>query len=183
MSLLSILFLAISLAMDACAVSISCGLSCRRRLFKTAITISIAFGFFQAIMPIIGFFIGCSFRYYFSSIAHWISFCILIFVGLAMIKESYQKSCHPIQLDSIQLLLALSVATSMDALACGVSLSMLGSAILYPAFIIGMITAFICFTGVVIGRKLLTSNLKIQAKMEALAGFILIILAFKSLLY
>ncbi len=169
MDLISIIFIALALSMDAFAVSVATGL----RETKHAYEMSFSFGLFQALMPVIGWFAGNYVRNTISSYDHWIAFGILSAIGIKMIYEE-EKISH-IKIDKYTIFL-LSIATSMDAFAIGITLSLIGSQILFPAVIIGMVTFFVCLLGFLIAGKI-----RIR-KVEIAGGVILILLAIKILI-
>lgn len=181
MDIFTVFFIAIGLAMDAFAVSIAGGLTMERLRIRYAFRIALFFGVFQAVMPIIGFMAGLSIRDYIMHIDHWIAFTLLAFIGSKMIYESLFMNGNHRKMDpnDIQLLLILSVATSIDALAVGISLSLLKVDIFLPAFIIGIITFMLSFLGVLIGRSF---GHLFEKKIEVLGGLVLIGIGVKILI-
>jgi len=177
-----IILLSVSLAMDAFAVSISAGISMQKANKKEALRIALAFGIFQAVMPTIGFFTASSFYSYISKVDHWIAFVLLAFIGGKMIVEALKKGeeCEifPDGMSNWQLFV-LAIATSIDALAAGVGLSILSTAILIPVLLIGTITFLFSFCGVTFGRKL---GCKFGNRMEIIGGLVLILIGLKVLL-
>lgn len=180
MSTISILIIAVALAMDAFAVSLSCGLSCRNT-FKTALTASLSFGFFQGGMTFIGWILGFSFKKYISPYDHWIAFILLALIGLHMLKESMENEDSCISLTSFAIVITLSIATSIDALATGVSFSILDTNIFVPVILIGLTTFVISFMGVYIGRRIRSNN-KLKGSVDILGGCILIGMGIKILI-
>ena len=180
MDILTILLIAVGLAMDAFAVSISCGISMVKLRLRSALRISLAFGSFQAIMPVIGYLAGLSIRALIQSIDHWIAFSLLAFIGCKMIYESLfmDGDEKKVDADDLLTLLVLSIATSIDALAVGISLSLLDVNIISPAVIIGVVTFLISFAGTVIGTRF---GHLFEKKMEVVGGLILIGIGFKIL--
>ena len=180
MNTLTIILIAVGLAMDAFAVSITCGISMVKLRLRSALRISLAFGSFQAIMPIVGFLAGLSIRGLIQSFDHWIAFSLLAFIGCKMIYESLfmDSDEKKMDVDDLLTLLGLSIATSIDALAVGISLSLLKVDILSPAIIIGIITFLISFAGTVIGTRF---GHLFEKKMEIAGGLILIGIGFKIL--
>lgn len=176
-----IILLSVSLAMDAFAVSISAGISMQKANKKEALRIALAFGIFQAVMPTIGFFTAASFYDYISSFDHWVAFILLSFIGGKMIYEAMGKKeeCEifPERIPNWQLFV-LAIATSIDALAAGVSLSILSATILIPVIMIGFTTFLFSFSGVTFGRKL---GCKFGNRMEIIGGFVLILIGLKVL--
>jgi len=180
MNLLSILLIAVGLAMDAFAVSITCGLTLKKLKIKHAFAIALSFGFFQGVMPIIGWLAGVGFRNFISSIDHWIAFGLLIAIGVKMIYESFklESSVKNREL-SWTFLLFLSIATSIDAFAVGLSFSFLKVEIITPSCIIGVVAFILSMTGVVVGKKI---GHLFERKIEVFGGIILILIGVKILL-
>ncbi len=181
MGLASILIIAVGLSMDSFAVSISSGLNLDRFRLGYALKIAIFFGVFQAVMPLIGFAAGLSVRDFMSGIDHWVAFAILAFIGAKMIHEALfgLKDGRRANGHSLATLLVLSVATSIDALAVGISFSLLDMGIILPACIIGIVTFLISLVGVMIGRK---AGRHLESTAEVLGGVILIGIGLKILL-
>ncbi len=151
-----LLLLAIGLAMDAFAVSVSCGFAFPRREHAGALRIALSFGLFQAFMPVLGWAAGLSVRQQIEAWDHWVAFGLLSLIGIKMIREaiaSYRQE-GTMSVPDAMTLLALSVATSVDALAVGLSLSFLQVDIATPALIIGIVTFFMSFAGIVLGFEL-----------------------------
>jgi putative Mn2+ efflux pump MntP len=180
MNFLSILLIATGLAMDAFAVSITSGITIRHLRIKHALKIALFFGFFQAIMPIIGWLSGISLRNIISGFDHWIAFGLLSIIGCKMIYESFKLKLNEEKIDSqnIYILFILSIATSIDALAVGLSLSFLKVAIILPAIIIGVVTFLLSFFGVYVGNKV---GHFFERKIEMIAGLVLIGIGIKIL--
>ncbi len=166
--------------MDAFSVSVSHGLSTKSFKLTTALKLGIYFGSFQAIMPTLGWLAGVSIIQFISGFDHWIAFGLLCFVGGRMIYESTKKRSEKlINSLSVGTLLMLSVATSIDALAVGMSLSFLNVPIIAPAIIIGIVTFSLSFIGVYLGSRFghLLGN-----KVEILGGVVLIVIGLRILL-
>ncbi len=180
MEIIAVLLLAVGLAMDAFAVSICKGLAMKKPGIKAIIVIGLWFGFFQAIMPAIGYYLGASLYQYISQFDHWIAFILLLLIGLNMIRESLSKDDEEGIDDSIsfKVMLILAIATSIDALAVGISLAMDGSDIIVPAIIIGVVTMAISMVGVKIGSVF---GDKYSNKAEFVGGVILILIGFRIL--
>ena len=149
------ILIALSLAMDSFSVSITRGLAKSQfKLLTEALKVGVFFGFFQALMPIIGWLAGVSIIDFISAFDHWIAFGLLIFIGIRMIYESIKTESKKIVNSSrISVLFMLSIATSIDALAVGLSYSFLDGSIVTPAVIIGVITFSLSFLGVYIGKR------------------------------
>ena len=180
MELFDISLMGTGLAADACAVSLSSGLVIRHIKFNKALKIALAFGIFQAIMPLIGWLTSFSFRELFIQTNHWIAFGLLATIGCKMIYEAFQEETktkfNP--LDNYTLI-GLAIATSIDALAAGLSLSVLKISILSTAAVIGIITFFLCFISVYLGHKW---GKLCTFKLEIVGGIILIFLGCKILI-
>ena len=155
MDWLNIILIGIGLSMDAFAVSITCGLSLKEIRLKHPLKVGLFFGGFQAIMPILGWLAGFGLREFIASFDHWIAFVLLAFIGGKMVWESRKKECDEAKADPFQTLtlLGLAVATSIDALAVGLSFAFLGVTVFLPALVIGCITFAISFAGVWLGKK------------------------------
>lgn len=181
MSIITVLFIAVGLAMDAFAVSITSGLAIKNLKINHAFRIAIFFGLFQAIMPTIGWLAGLSLRDFISTIDHWIAFGLLSVIGFKMIFESAKMKSDEEKINplNIRVLLILSVATSIDALAVGLSLSFLKISIVTPVIIIGAITFFLSFTGVFIGNRF---GHFFENKIEFIGGLVLIGIGIKILI-
>jgi putative Mn2+ efflux pump MntP len=177
---LMILFIALGLAIDSFSVSVANGLASKTFKISKALTISIFFGFFQAIMPVIGWVAGESVADLIAGFDHWIAFGLLTFIGVKMIYESTKNESNRfINSHNVKMLLVLSIATSIDALAVGLSLTFLGISVLFPAIVIGIVTFLLSFLGVLIGDKF---GEILKNKVEILGGLILIIIGLKILL-
>lgn len=179
MDLLTLLTLAVGLAMDAFAVSICKGLAMREKVLKKGIIVGLWFGGFQALMPTIGFFLGTQFKDQITSIDHWIAFVLLGLIGINMVKEALSNDEEQAD-DSIAVkeMFMLAVATSIDALAVGITFVFLNVHIVSAASMIGVCTFLISFAGVKIGNIFGT---KYKSKAELAGGIILILLGFKIL--
>jgi putative Mn2+ efflux pump MntP len=177
MNIVTICLIAVSLAMDAFAVSISCGIGVDRVKFTNALLI----GSFQAFMPIIGWYCGVYIEQYMSAVDHWIAFGLLCLVGGRMIYEAFKKYKESKVFDpgKISVLLLLAFATSIDAFAVGLSLALLKVNILVPVIIIGSVTFALSYGGVYLGNRIGTLFGK---KIEALGGLILIGIGVKILI-
>jgi len=176
----TITIIAFGLAMDAFAVSITSGIAIKSLKINSALKIALFFGLFQAIMPLIGWLAGLSLRDYISAVDHWITFGLLSFIGCKMIYEavkiqSSKKEINPL---NVYVLLVLSVATSIDALAVGVSFAFLKVAIVTPVIIIGTVTFFLSYLGVYIGDRI---GHFFENKIEIAGGLLLIGIGIKIL--
>lgn len=180
MHLSELIIIAIGVSMDAFAVSICKGLSVRSLQPKHACMTALWFGGFQALMPLIGYFLGVSFADFVSSVDHWIAFVLLGIIGGNMIKESFSKDeCEYSPDFSFKTMLSLAVATSIDALAIGVSFAFLRVNIWTSVLIIGLTTGAFSALGVCIGKFF---GCRYKSKAEFTGGFILVAMGLKILL-
>ena len=183
MGLFEIFMIGVGLSMDAFAASICKGLNMRRLSIKNILIIGLFFGGFQALMPAVGWLLGKQFESYITSIDHWIAFLLLAFIGVNMIREALgededEDESPQDQLDIGELFM-LAVATSIDALAVGITFAFLKVNILPAVSIIGIITFVISFAGVGIGHQF---GRKYEKKAELAGGIILICIGLKILL-
>lgn len=180
MGLVEIILIAFGLAMDAFAVSVCKGLAMKKMDWKKACIIGLYFGVFQALMPLIGYFLGIGFESKIEKVDHWVAFILLCFIGLSMIKEALKGSEKEAD-DKIDFktMIVLSIATSIDALAIGITFAFFEVNIIVAASLIGIITLIISAIGVKIGNKF---GGKYENKAEILGGVILILLGLKILL-
>ena len=181
MSFITIIMLAIALAMDAFAVSIASGIAIKNLSIKHSFIIASWFGIFQAVMPLLGWLGGIKLHRFISEIDHWIVFGLLFFIGSKMIYEAFrigdvEDRSNPMD---TAVLFSLSIATSIDAFAAGVSFALLNVAVIEPVIIIGIITFVMSFTGVWIGDR---GSHFFEKKMEAAAGVVLIAIGLKILI-
>jgi len=181
MELVTIVVIAVGLAMDAFAVSIVSGTAYRQLRIKHAFRLAFFFGGFQAFMPLIGSLAGLSVKEYIADYDHWVAFGLLSAVGGKMIYESFkiksvEKNFNP---SNIFVLLVLSVATSIDALAIGVTLSIITSSIVAAVIIIGLVTFVLSYIGIFIGKKF---GHFFENKIEAVGGLVLVGLGAKILI-
>jgi len=181
MDLFSTFVIAVGLAMDAFAVSVASGVTIKAMRLRQTMTIALSFGLFQGIMPILGWLAGIGFRNYIASYDHWLVFGLLVAIGAKMIYESFQLEedrCGDFCMSGGRLLL-LSLATSIDALAVGLSFSLLNVTIFTPALIIGVVTFILSYVGIIIGRKM---GHLFEGKIEIAGGVILILIGVKIVL-
>ena len=181
MSVLEILLLGIGLSMDAFAVSICKGLSTRQLQVKHYLIIGAWFGGFQALMPTIGYFLGSAFEQYITAFDHWVAFVLLAAIGAGMIKESLSKEeSEGNDSFSFRTMLLLALATSIDALAVGVTFALLPDVNVPLAVSLIGVTTFICSAaGLRVGNVF---GLRYKAKAEFAGGLILILIGLKILL-
>lgn len=155
MSFLEILLIGIGLSMDAFAVSVGKGLSVGRTRLRHALSVGLWFGGFQALMPLIGYFIGSSFASFVTEIDHWIAFGLLFLIGANMIRESVKNDDDNVDSSfSFRTMLVLAIATSIDALACGISFAFIGVKIWEAVLIIGLTTFILSILGLKTGSFL-----------------------------
>ncbi len=179
MSIFNILLIAIGLSMDAFAVSISLGIQAKKLNFRKLFLPSAMFGLFQGFMPIIGWYFGLSFRRYIERFSPVVAFILLFAIGVKMIIESRNADENKSEnYDKLTVILILAIATSIDALAVGISFSVLKTAIYSPALIITITTFLFSFIGIILGHKL--SNVR-KDYIEITGGLILIFIGFKIL--
>lgn len=181
MSLTTIILLAIALAMDAFAVSIASGIAIKDLRIRHSFIIAAWFGIFQAIMPLLGWLGGSRLRRFISEVDHWIVFGLLLIIGSKMIYEAFriesvEKKTDPMD---IAVLFSLSIATSVDAFAAGMSFALLDTGVVEPVIIIGLITFVMSFIGVWIGDR---GTHFFEKKMEVAAGIVLIAIGLKVLI-
>jgi putative Mn2+ efflux pump MntP len=180
MSILEIVLIAVALAMDAFAVSITLGLSVTRPRAKELIIPGIYFGFFQALMPVIGYFAGSYFAHRIQNFDHWIAFALLGFIGGKMIKDSFSKGQDKEKrgenVFKFSKMLVLSIATSIDALAVGITFALFEVNIFRAVLITGLVTLFISVCGIKIGNMF---GSKFRSKAEFAGGTVLILIGMK----
>lgn len=181
-----LLLLAVGLSMDAFAVSVCKGLAMKKATLKAELTCGIWFGGFQALMPTIGFFLGTLFAEAIEAVDHWVAFGLLAIIGLNMLKEALEKKeegcgCENGGADlSVKTMFVMAVATSIDALAVGISLAMVGSINIWlAALFIGVCTCVLSAVGVKIGNVF---GSRYEKKAQVAGGVILILLGVKILL-
>jgi putative Mn2+ efflux pump MntP len=176
-----LMLLAVGVSMDAFAVSICKGLAMKRATLKAGLTCGIWFGGFQALMPVIGFFLGMLFAEAIQAIDHWVAFILLGFIGISMLREAFSKEEESHDADlSVKTMFVMAVATSIDALAVGISLAMAGDVNIWAAIaLIGGFTCVFCTAGVKIGNIF---GSKLEDKAQIAGGLILIFLGAKILI-
>lgn len=186
MGLIELLIIAIGLSMDAFAVSIGKGLSVKKLKLSHALSVGLWFGGFQALMPLLGYLLGSTFAEIVSAFDHWIAFALLLLIGINMIKESLEKDddecdCNKKQKNSFAFLtmFTLAVATSIDALAIGITFAFLKVAIIPAIITIGITTFLFSVAGLKIGNIF---GCKYKSHAELFGGVILILIGLKILL-
>ena len=181
MGIAELIILAFGLAMDAFAVSICKGLAMKKTGFKECAIVGLWFGGFQAAMPLIGYFLGKAFEKYITSLDHWIAFILLGLIGAMMIKESFEKDEDEADASlSVKTMVVMAIATSIDALAVGISFGVLPDVNITAAVsLIGIITLALCMVGVKVGNIF---GAKYKSKAEFAGGIILVLLGTKILI-
>ena len=180
MSFVEILLIAIALSMDAFAVSVCKGLSVPKLLPRHALTVGLYFGGFQALMPLIGYLLGHSFESAIASIDHWIAFALLALIGGNMVREALGDDEENTDASfGFKTMLLLSVATSIDALAVGVSFAFLGVNIIAAIATIGTTTFILSIVGIKVGNVF---GAKYKGKAELVGGIMLMLMGLKILL-
>ena len=181
-----LMLLALGVSMDAFAVSICKGLAMPKATLKAGLTCGVWFGGFQAMMPLIGFYLGTLFADAIQSIDHWVAFILLGIIGVNMLKEAMEKEeccecCQDHNADlSFRTMFLMAVATSIDALAVGISLAMAGNVDIFRAIaLIGLFTCGMSTMGVKIGNVF---GSRFEKKAQLAGGGILILLGLKILL-
>jgi len=181
MDLISTVILAIGLSMDAVAVSVSTSMAEKEMSAFHSFRMAFFFGIFQAVMPLLGWLAGLSFRSLIQGVDHWIAFVLLAIIGGKMIYESFHEDCdcEPRKAMTLTVLLGLAVATSIDALAAGISFALLKMSILIVVSIIGVITFTLSFIGTRIGKKV---GCHFSSRVEIIGGLTLIGIGIKILI-
>lgn len=179
MSLWELFIIAVGLSMDACAVSICKGLSVKKVTLGHAAICGGYFGAFQALMPVIGFVLGVQFRDLITGIDHWIALILLGLIGVNMIREALSKDEEEVDCSfCFRAMIPLAVATSIDALAVGVTFAVMdiGSKILFAVVFIGVVTFILSAIGVKIGNLF---GMKFKSKAELFGGIVLVLMGLK----
>lgn len=179
MGIVEMMFLGFALAMDATAVSIGKGLTLKVVRPVYAFKAGVWFGGFQALMPVIGYFLGVSFSGFVASVDHWIGFALLLLIGVNMIREALSGDDDELDDNfSPRTMFLMAVATSIDALVVGVTLAFAGANIWLAAVIIGVVTFVLSFSGLYLGRVI---GSKVGSKAGILGGLVLIAIGVKTL--
>jgi putative Mn2+ efflux pump MntP len=180
MDMVTILLIAVSLAMDSFAVSIAHGMTIRSRRVATGLAMGFSFGAFQALMPVFGWLAGLTFMELIANFDHWLAFGLLVFIGGKMIYSAriVSKEKKDAKITAI-VLLTLSVATSIDALAVGLSFSLLQISITTPVILIGAVAFILSFAGFNFGNKL---GKFFERKVQIIGGIVLMAIGIKILL-
>ncbi len=179
MGIIELLIIAVGLSMDAFAVSICKGLSMKKLSYRNALVAALFFGGFQGIMPLLGYILGTQFEHFITPFDHWIAFILLVLIGGKMIKEARSECPAPDPSFDLKTLTILAIATSIDALAVGVTFAFLKVDIVPAVTFIGVITFALSFMGVKLGH---TFGEWFESKAEIAGGVILIGMGLKILL-
>jgi len=181
MNLLEILVIALSMSMDAFAVCLGAGTQERTSGPRPIFRLAFHFGLFQFFMPIIGWFAGTTILRYISAYDHWVAFGLLAFVGIRMIRSGIDPKSDGQKNDPSRgwTLVLLAFATSIDAMAIGFSLGLVGVTIWYPAVVIGVVTGLVSWLGILLGNRL---GAKFGKRMEIIGGIILILMGIRIVL-
>ncbi len=182
MDLFTLLIIALGLSFDSFVVSVCGGLSmCKKHLrLRDTFKIAGSLAFFQALMPLIGWFLGNTVKDLIQDYDHWVAFVLLMFLGIKMIYESSKSSVSKIKKPTEwRVLIPMSLATSIDALAVGITFAFLVKNMILPVIVIGLTTFAVSLTGLYMGRKMGT---RLASKAEILGGIILICIGFKILI-
>ena len=179
MGFIELLLIAVGLSMDAFAVSVCKGLSVKKVGVKHAALAGLYFGGFQFLMPVIGYLLGFRFESVIESIDHWVAFVLLAFIGGNMIKESLGKAEELNDDFGVKTMLLMAIATSIDALAVGITFAFLEVQILPAAGLIGVTTFLLSFVGIYIGNAFGT---RYKSRAELAGGIILVVIGVKILL-
>lgn len=178
MGLWELLVLAVGLSMDAFSVAVCKGLSVCQIRKKQVLTVGLYFGFFQGFMPLVGYLLGTGFRENIQSVDHWIAFILLSLIGINMIRESRGETENLDTCFTFKAMLPLAIATSIDALAVGVTFAFLKVQIIPAVCFIGIITFVLSCAGVMIGNRF---GAKYKSKAEIAGGIVLILMGIKIL--
>lgn len=182
MDFVTLILLALGLSADAFAVAVTNGICSNRVTKKNALATAVTFGFFQGLMPVLGFFLGKTFSDFINRYQHWVALILLTIIGINMLNEVYKEwknpedCCPATSIFTAKNLIMQGIATSIDALAAGVSLTVMKINIVSAALLIGAITFFCCALGVYIGKKF-GSLLGLRARL--VGGIILVLLGLK----
>jgi putative Mn2+ efflux pump MntP len=180
MSFLEVLLMAVGLAMDCFAVSLGIGTTGYANNPRALFRLSYHFGLFQALMPVLGWLVGAQLSSLVSSVDHWLAFGLLGFVGVRMIRSGLDSEAETHATDPSRggAMVMLSVATSIDAFAIGLTLAMLQVEILYPSLVIGVVTGLLSLAGLLLGNRL---GATFGKRMEVIGGALLIVIGLRVL--
>ena len=181
MSFIEVLLIALGLSADAFAVSVAAGSTGATRGHRSMLRLSFHFGLFQFLMPILGWLAGLSIEQYVQSFDHWVVFGLLAWVAVRMIRSARANDASFTRQDPSRgmMMVVLSVATSLDALAIGISLALLRVSIWYPAVVIGVVTGATSFVGILLGQRF---SRKFGSRAAVLGGVLLILIGVRIIL-
>ena len=180
MGTIELILLSVGLAMDAFAVAICKGLNMRKMNYKNALILALFFGGFQALMPTLGYFLGTTFSNLIDQFDHWVAFILLAIIGVNMVREALSKDEDETNDDfGFKTMLLLAIATSIDALAVGVTFALEGTDIALAAGLIGLTTFTLSPIGLLVGNRF---GLRYKSRAEIVGGVILILIGVKILL-
>lgn len=178
MDFLTLFGIAVALAMDAFAVALAAGVVIRPLTARHFFRLGFHFGLFQALMPVLGWLAGISIQRWISAYSHWVAFALLALVGGHMIREALNDAPEKAAADPSRgmTLVVLSIATSIDALAVGLSLAVIGVDIVFPAVVIGLVAGILTVVGLFLGRRI---GVVWGTRVEILGGVVLLIIGLK----
>lgn len=177
--MIELIILAIALSMDAFAVSLGLGTKQATLNKSLALKVGLLFGFFQGFMPLIGYFAGIGLSSFIESVDHWIAFILLALIGGKMVYESFGEPIEEeISIITNKVLLLLAIATSIDAMAAGFTLTLMATTIITSIFIIGLTTFIFSYGGILLGSR---GGAFLESKAELLGGIVLIAIGLKIL--
>jgi putative Mn2+ efflux pump MntP len=181
MDLFTTLLIAIGLSFDTFAVSVSTGLAVNQIRFWQGVRVAITLAFFQALMPLIGWFLGKQVSEYIVSVDHWVAFILLSALGFRMVYESFKKEDAPSEFNPLSrtVLIGMAIATSIDALVVGVSFAFINTRIYFTVIVIGIVTFLVAMIGMLFGKKV---GGRLGRRMEIIGGIILVGIGVKILL-
>lgn len=183
MGVFELSLIAVGLSMDAFAVAVCKGLGMKKLNHRQALLIALFFGGFQALMPLVGWALGMQFQHYIETLDHWIAFILLGFIGGKMIWDAFRPDekdcCEGEDILDIKELFMLAIATSIDALAVGITFAFLQVDIVFAVSLIGLITFVLAFAGVIIGNKF---GSRYEKPAAITGGLVLILIGLKILL-
>lgn len=181
MSFVNLLIVAVGVSADAFAVSLAQGVRVKRRIHRDALLVAITFGLFQALMPLIGYVLGAGLADVIAPIDHWIAFVLLLLIGAKMLWEAFRAGADEASAGRIKKreLATLGFATSIDALAVGLSFAFLNVDVLPAVALIGFVTAAITYVGILLGHRV---GVRYQKPAEIIGGLVLIGIGTKILL-
>ncbi len=180
MSLFELFLVAVSLSMDAFAVSVCKGLSLGKIMWKHMCIVGLWFGGFQALMPVIGYYLGSFFTVMIHKCSHWVTFVLLLIIGINMLKEALSKEEEEVDASmTAKAMFVLAIATSIDALAVGVTFACMQVQIVWAVLFIGIVTFGLSAIGVKAGSHF---GMKYKSKAETLGGVVLILIGLKILM-